>query len=70
MTDILDSGGLYPIIESLPDATPCVCKDGKLSPEDLGETSMYGRAYRRIVCSCGRTGPWSTAPVVMWNQSF
>ena len=65
--DVLESGGLHPITERLSDAEPCSCEGGKLSAEDRGDSSMYGRTYRRIICSCGRKGPWSTAPVVMWN---
>jgi len=67
MTDALDSGGLHPIRENLADAKRC-CETGTLSTEDRGDSSLYGRTYRRIVCSCGRTGPWSTAPVLRWNQ--
>lgn len=65
--DVLESGGLHPITELLSDAKPC-CNGGRLSPEDHGDVSMYGRTIRRIVCACGRKGPWSTAPVVMWNH--
>lgn len=68
MTDVLDSGGLYPIRERLSEAEACPCGDGTLSAEDRGDSSLYGRTYRRIACSCGRKGPWSTAPVTMWNN--
>lgn len=66
--NVLESGGLYPFTELLSDAKACSCDAGTLSPETRGETSMYGRLYRRIVCSCGRKGPWSTAPVTTWNH--
>ena len=59
--------GLYPFTELLSDAKACPCEAGSLSAEDHLETSMYGRRYRRIACSCGRKGPWSTAPVTMGN---
>lgn len=70
MTDVLDSGGLYPIREHLSEAEACPCDGGTLSAEDRGDSSLYGRTYRRISCSCGRKGPWSTAPVTMWNNSL
>ena len=69
MSDRLESGGLHAFVEYLSDATPC-CDTGTLSADVHLETSMYGRAYRRIVCTCGREGPWSTAPVEMWNQAL
>ncbi len=68
MSNVLESGGLYSFKELLSDAKACPC-EGTLRAEDHLETSMYGRRYRRIACSCGRKGPWSTAPVTMWNHS-
>ena len=63
---VLESGGVHPFTELLSDAMACC--DGVLRAEDHGDISDYGRRYRRIVCSCGRKGQWSTAPVRTWNQ--
>ena len=68
--DEIHSGGAYPFTERLSAAKACKCGGSELSVEDRGDSSLYGRAYRRIVCVCGRKGPWSTAPVQMWNSSF
>jgi hypothetical protein len=64
----LDSGGFHPIVEDLAKAIPCSCGGSTLSVKYRGDSSMYGRDYRRIECSCGRKSSWSTAPVERWNE--